>query len=49
MSKLDPNKLTIVVGLVLIVFIAAMSGYRFEISADGLKFEKRDYADRSFN
>jgi len=39
MTKLDPNKLAVMVMLIALVLISAVFGYRLEIRAIGLTFE----------
>lgn len=40
MTKLDTNRLILVAAVVLLVLIAAGSGYRLEIGPSGLTFER---------
>lgn len=44
MSKIDVNRLLTLIALIVIVGIAALSNYRLEIGALGLKFEHNDQA-----
>jgi hypothetical protein len=39
MMRLDPNKLAALIALIILAFLAVISGYRLEIGASGLKFE----------
>ena len=45
MTKLDTNRLILVAAVVLLVLIAARSGYRLEIGPYGLTFERGSYAN----
>jgi hypothetical protein len=49
MSKLDPNKLMMVLAVITLVVIAAMSGYRLQIGPSGLTFEHSGDADAAAN
>lgn len=39
MTRIDPNKLAVLIAIVILALLATMSGYRLEIGANGLKFE----------
>lgn len=45
MTKLDVNRLVLVTALILLVVIAAGSGYRLEIGPYGLTFERGNNAN----
>ena len=40
MTKIDPNRLIFVLLVIALASIAAVSGYRLEIAAIGLRFEE---------
>ncbi len=39
MKRLDPNSLIIPAAIIILAVLAVISGYRLEISQDGLRFE----------
>jgi hypothetical protein len=39
MNRLDPNGLIIPASIIVLALLAVISGYRLEISQDGLRFE----------
>jgi hypothetical protein len=39
MGRLDPNSLVLPAAIIILATLAVISGYRLEISRDGLRFE----------